>query len=139
MVEGLSVHLNIPHLPNLVRRFLHEQLVQVDADIKLDDVPLSDCPVLTNTTKIRVFPSAFAIYYAPSDLSGTRGMFREQIRAVDSWRHGPVRHDCVFVQHDPNKPGFRGLYIAQLCHFFFHSSQQDPLSMCIGLLVFNYW
>ena len=22
--------------------------------------------------------------------------------------------------------------------FFFHSSQQDPLSMCIGLLVFNY-
>jgi len=23
--------------------------------------------------------------------------------------------------------------------FFFHSSQQDPLSMCVGLLVFNYW
>ncbi|KIK05406.1 hypothetical protein K443DRAFT_641183 [Laccaria amethystina LaAM-08-1] len=117
-VEGLSVHLDIPHLPNLVRRFLHEQLVQVDADIELDDVPLSDCPVLTNTTKIRVFPSAVAIYYAPSDLSGTRGMFRERIRAVDSWRRGPARHDCVFVQHDPDAPGFRGLYVARVRHFF---------------------
>ena len=117
-VEGLSVHLNDPHLPNLVRRFLHEQLVQVDADIELDDVPLSDCPVLTNNTKIRVFPSAVAIYYAPSDLSGTRGMFRECIRAVDSWRRGPARHDCVFVQHDPEKPGFRGLYVARVRHFF---------------------
>jgi hypothetical protein len=117
-VEGLSVHLNIPNLPNLVRRFLHEQLVQVDPDIELDDVPLSDCPALTNTTKIRVFPSAVAIYYAPSDLSGTRGMFRERIRAVDSWRRGPARHDCVFVQHDPDKPGFRGLYVARVRHFF---------------------
>ena len=46
-------------------------------DIELDDVPLSDCPVLTNTTKIHGFPSAIAIYYAPSDLSGTRGMFHD--------------------------------------------------------------
>jgi hypothetical protein len=117
-VEGLSVHLNIPHLPNLVRRFLYEQLVQVDPDVELHDVPLFDCPVLTNTTKIRVFPSAVAIYYAPSDLSGTRGMFRERIRAVDSWRRGPPRHDCVFVQHNPNEPGFRGLFVARLKHFF---------------------
>ena len=117
-VEGLSLHLDIPRLPNLVRRFLHEQLVQVDADIELDDVPLSDCPVLTNTTKIRVFPSVVAIYYAPSDLSGTRGMFRERIRAVDSWRRGPARRDCVFVQHDPDKPGFHGLYVARVHHFF---------------------
>ena len=118
MVEGLSVHLNIPHLPNLVRRFLHENLVPVDSDIDLDDVPLSDCPVLTNTTKIRVFPSAVAIYYAPSDLSGTRGMFRERLQPVDSWRRGPPRQDCVFVEHDSTKPGFRGLFVARLCHLF---------------------
>ncbi|KAF8801773.1 hypothetical protein BYT27DRAFT_7226673 [Phlegmacium glaucopus] len=117
-VEALGVHLDIPHLPNLVRRFLHEQLVQVDADIELDDVPLSDCLVLTNTAKIRVFPSTVAIYYAPSDLSGTRGMFCECIQAVDSWHRGPARHDCVFVQHDPEQPGFRGLYVAWVRHFF---------------------
>ena len=45
-------------------------------------------------------------------------MFRERIRAVDSWRRGPPRHDCVFVQHDPNEPGFRGLYVARVRHFF---------------------
>ena len=117
-VATLGVHLNIPHLPNLVRRFLHEQLVQVAPNVELDDIPLSDCPVLKNTTKIRVFPSAIAIYYAPSDLSGTRGMFCERIRAVDSWRHGPGRHDCVFIQHDPDQPGFQGLYVARVRHFF---------------------
>ena len=45
-------------------------------------------------------------------------MFRERIRAIDSWRCGPARHDCVFVQHDPDEPGFRGLYIARVRHFF---------------------
>ena len=29
-----------------------------------------------------------------------------------------MRHDCVFVQHDPNKPGFCGLYVTQV-HLFF--------------------
>jgi hypothetical protein len=130
-IEGLGVHLNIPHLPNLIQRFLHEQLVQVDADIELDDVPLSDCPVLTNTTKIQVFPSAVAIYYAPSDLSGTRGMFRERIQVVDSWQRGPARHDCVFVQHDPEAPGFHGLYVVQVRHFFsiHHNKTQFPCEL----------
>jgi hypothetical protein len=103
----------------------------VDENLELDDVPLSDCPVLTNLTKIRVFPSAVAIYYAPSDLSGTRGMFRERIRAVDSWRHGPARRDCVFVQHDPDQPGFRGLYVARVNHFFSvrHNRIQFPCAL----------
>ena len=113
MIEALGVHLNIPHLPNLFQCFLHEQLVQVDADIELDDVLLSDCPVLTNTTKICVFPSAITIYYAPSDQSGTQGMFCGHIKAVNSWWH-----DCVFVQHDPDQPGFCGLYVAWVHHFF---------------------
>ena len=128
-VEGLS--LNIPHLPNLVWRFLHEQLVQVDADIELDDVPLSDCPVLINTTKIQVFPSVVAIYYTPSDLSGTRGMFCECIRAVNSWRCGPARHDCVFVQHDPDAPGFCVLYVVWICHSFSicHNKTEFPCAL----------
>jgi hypothetical protein len=45
-------------------------------------------------------------------------MFRERIRAVDSWRRGPAKYDCVFVQHDPDQPGFRGLYVAWVRHFF---------------------
>jgi hypothetical protein len=81
--------------------------------------------------KIRVFPSAVAIYYAPSDLSGTRGMFRERIRAVDSWQRGPARHDCVFVQHDPDKPGFRGLYVVRVRLFFsiHHNKTHFPCAL----------
>ena len=60
-VEGLGIHLNISYLPNLICWFLHEQLVQVDADIELNDVPLSDCPVLTNMTKIHVLPLPFTM------------------------------------------------------------------------------
>ena len=58
-------------------------------------------------------------------------MFRERIRAVDSWRRGPARHDCVFVQHDPNKPGFRGLYVARLRHYFSirHNKTRFPCAL----------
>lgn len=44
-------------------------------------------------------------------------MFRERIRAVGSWRKGPARHDCVFVERDPDLPGFRGLYVARVRAF----------------------
>jgi hypothetical protein len=58
-------------------------------------------------------------------------MFRERIRAIDSWRRGPPRHDCVYVQHDPNKPGFRGLYVARLRHFFsiHHNKTHFPCAL----------
>jgi hypothetical protein len=61
-----------------------------------------------------VFPSAISMYYAPSDKSGIRGMFRECIRAVDSWRKGPGRHDTVFLSGDPGKEGFLGLLVARV-------------------------
>ncbi|KAF8135913.1 hypothetical protein K438DRAFT_1433878, partial [Mycena galopus ATCC 62051] len=53
--------------------------------------------------------SAVAKFYAPSDHSGLHGMLHERIRAVRSWRGGPARHDCVFVEGNPDLPGFRGL------------------------------
>jgi hypothetical protein len=44
-------------------------------------------------------------------------MFRKRIHAVPSWRNGPPRHDCVFVEHSPDLPGFRGLHVAQVYAF----------------------
>ncbi|KAJ7666342.1 hypothetical protein B0H17DRAFT_951049 [Mycena rosella] len=44
-------------------------------------------------------------------------MLRERIRAVRSWRGGPARYDCVFVEDDPNLPGFRGLLAARVLLF----------------------
>jgi hypothetical protein len=111
----LGVRLDIPDLNHLISRFLYEQEHLV-LDIPLDDVPLTDLPQFEGN--IHVFPSAISIYYAPSDKSGIRGMFRERIRAVESWRNGPARYDCIFVEQDPDLPGFRGLFVAHVRAFF---------------------
>lgn len=65
-----------------------------------------------------MYPSAVATYYAPSDKSGIGGMYRERIRSVPRWRGGPERRDCVFVEHDPDSLGFRGLHVARVKLFF---------------------
>jgi hypothetical protein len=45
-------------------------------------------------------------------------MRNERIRAVKSWRKGPARHDCIFVETDPDAPGMAGLDIARVILFF---------------------
>ena len=114
-VRLLAHALQVPLLPSLVRYFLYDQLSpnarQSGAEAGLDACPEFD-------GNITVFPSAIATYYAPSDPSGPRGMHREQIRSVASWRGGPPRRDCVYVSHDSANPGFRGLLVARV-HLFF--------------------
>jgi hypothetical protein len=114
----LSDHLSLPSLPEHISRFLYEQ-THPDHDFDeypLDIIPLQDCPVYSG--KIYVYSSAVAVYYAPSDLSGIGGMYRERIRSVESWQGGPERRDCIFVEHNPDAPGFRGLHVARVQHFF---------------------
>ncbi|KAJ7930653.1 hypothetical protein B0H13DRAFT_2228231 [Mycena leptocephala] len=114
--DALAQHLNLPHLVPLVRRFLYGQdNPDRDFDVPLANIPLDDCPDAPGS--IKVFPSAAAKFYAPSDQSGIAGMLRERIRAVRSWRGGPSRHDCVFVEGDPELPGFRGLLAARILLF----------------------
>jgi hypothetical protein len=45
-------------------------------------------------------------------------MYRECICSVSSWQRGPACCDCVFVEHDPELPGFQGLYAARIWLFF---------------------
>jgi hypothetical protein len=111
----LGEYLNISNLWDLISRFLYKQ-ENPDSDIPLDNIPVVDCPQFEGN--ICVFPSAVSIYYAPSDRSGIQGMFRERIRAVSSLRWGPARYDCVFVEWDPDLPGFQGLYVARVLSFF---------------------
>ncbi|KAJ3007937.1 hypothetical protein NUW54_g3347 [Trametes sanguinea] len=82
------------------------------------DEDLPPCP----NSRVRVFHSAIATFYAPSDPSGVGGMRREHIRATPSWRKGPPRYDCVFIGKDPTAPGFRSLHAARARLFF---SMQD--------------
>ncbi|KAJ7712748.1 hypothetical protein DFH07DRAFT_872806 [Mycena maculata] len=110
---ALAERLNLPGLVPLIRHFLYSQInPDDDNNIPLADIPLDDCPDVRSS--IKVFPSAVAKFYAPSDQSGMRGMLRERIRAVHAWRGGAPRYDCVFVEGDPDLPGFRASWLLYL-------------------------
>ncbi|OBZ67134.1 hypothetical protein A0H81_12921 [Grifola frondosa] len=71
-----------PRLPELISRFLYEQL-NPESAVSGMHVPLTACPAFDEA--ISVFYSAAATYYAPSDPSGVGGMHRERIRATPLW------------------------------------------------------
>ncbi|KAL0573212.1 hypothetical protein V5O48_008750, partial [Marasmius crinis-equi] len=116
----LEHRLHLKNFTYLVQCFLYEQ------NLSPEDRPQSSeqwadhedsLPSPNSQTKVWIYPSAVATFSAPSDLCGFGGMKRERIRAVISWKGGPARQDCVFVIHDLNLPGFRGLEVAQIQHF----------------------
>ncbi|CDO77042.1 hypothetical protein BN946_scf184403.g17 [Trametes cinnabarina] len=94
-VRQLAQAIHVPALPDMIRRFLYNQLTPNPGPgvPTAAEVPLESCPLFD--ANISVFPSAIATYYAPSDPSGPRGMHRERIRSVGSWRGEGPRRDCV--------------------------------------------
>jgi len=109
----LGAHVGYPDLSKMVSSLLYE-IAHPEDPAPPDYLDMPDSFV----TSVRVFPSATAVYYAPSDYSGLGGMHRERIRATPSWRSGPARYDCVFVQHDAAAQGMRGLHFAHVRLFF---------------------
>jgi hypothetical protein len=114
-IADLATEINQPHLIEHVRRFLYDQLYP-DSNLPSSDVSLNACPIFLG--KVSVFLSAVATYYAPSDPSGIGGMRREHIRATPSWRRGPARYDCAFVNSHPELEGMRGLDVVRVLLFF---------------------
>ncbi|PSR76461.1 hypothetical protein PHLCEN_2v8436 [Hermanssonia centrifuga] len=108
----LGTHFGVPHLPSLVAFFLYDQ---THSEPLPDGSPTPPCPPLQH---IKVYHSAAATFYAPSDISGIGGMRRERIRATPSWFNGPARYDCVFAENDSTVEGFRGLHAARVRMFF---------------------
>lgn len=45
-------------------------------------------------------------------------MYKERIHACPSWQGKEPRYDCVFINQDPDKDGFCGLYVARVFLFF---------------------
>ncbi|KAJ7813455.1 hypothetical protein B0H14DRAFT_3112118 [Mycena olivaceomarginata] len=109
-VHQLAVYLGQPRLHELIRRFLYDQF-NPGAPIPGGRVPISDCPEFSE--RVFIYNSARAVFHAPSDVCGVGGMHHERIRATKSWYRGPPRYDCVFIEHDPDAPGFRGLHAAR--------------------------
>ncbi|OCH84536.1 hypothetical protein OBBRIDRAFT_741418, partial [Obba rivulosa] len=115
-LHELAKFIEVPQLPSLLRRFLYDQQNHdSDALLTSDEIPLNMCPEAPE--HIAIYPSAVAVYYAPSDHSGVGGMHRERIRAVHSWKGRTPRRDCAFVVGDPDADRFRGLHVVRVLYF----------------------
>lgn len=101
-----------PAFPSELDRIVHNTF-HPDAPLDLDDLN-EGVQIPHIQPNINVVASATAIFFAPSDICGVGGMRKEIIRVTQSWRGGPSRYDCVFVQTDRRVPGFRGLNIARI-------------------------
>ncbi|KII88928.1 hypothetical protein PLICRDRAFT_698078 [Plicaturopsis crispa FD-325 SS-3] len=114
-IAEVAANIHQPRLPELVRRFLYDQ-THPNSALPSADVPLDLCPQFSG--RISVFHSAVARFYAPSDLCGAGGMYRERIRCNPNWRGEYARHDTVFIDVDSELPGMEGMVIGRVFLFF---------------------
>jgi hypothetical protein len=77
------------------------------------DIADADYPAFAGA--ISVQHGAIARFYAPSDLCGAGGMYKEIIRSNPNW-HGYARRDTVLI--DVDAPIMRGLVIGRVLLFF---------------------
>ncbi|KAJ3793844.1 hypothetical protein GGU11DRAFT_748543 [Lentinula aff. detonsa] len=127
-LQALSAYTNNHWLEELTRRFLYTKLHAQESSDQESDVELDDCPHITS--KINVYHSAVAIFYAPSDISGVRGMKHERIRSSPSF-YGVERRDCILATINEKKAGFRGLSAARILLFFVSACRNNvPLCTC---------
>ncbi|KAL0566547.1 hypothetical protein V5O48_015461 [Marasmius crinis-equi] len=73
-VEALAAHISKPQLPELISRFLQDQIYP-NPNISPFNIPLEACPRFNG--KISIFHSAVARFFAPSDTCGAGGMYQE--------------------------------------------------------------
>lgn len=126
-LERLATYTHHPLLPSLTRRFLYDQLC-AGTDPPSEAIALEDCPEITSN--VYVYHSAVATFYAPSDISGLRGMRWEWIRSTPSWRKRP-RRDCAFVVENQDQPGFSGMSAVRvlLLFSFMHDDIMYPCAL----------
>lgn len=119
VLEGPKAHSDIK-LARTPRKFSYSHTS--------DDVPLSACPQFEGP--IKVFNSAVATFFAPSDPSGVGGMCREHIRAAPSWRRGPPCCNTVFI-NTASEDLINGMEVGRvLCFFsFYHSKEIFPCAL----------
>jgi hypothetical protein len=117
----VAQHIQQPQLVELTQRFLWEQLNPEDARSALD-IPLDLLPQVSDDTRLAIFHSAVAMFYAPSDSWGAGGMMRERIRCNPCWRDSYARHDTVLTDAESQTRvallGMRGMDVARVYLFF---------------------
>ena len=126
-VQELSQHISEPQLPLLLRQSLYSQL-HPDCE-SITNIPTHDLPYIT--TKIDVFHSAVARFYAPSDLCGAGGMRRERIRSTPSW-YGCPRRDTVLINIGGDPSVMKGMNIGRV--FLFMAFNYDGITYPCALI-----
>jgi hypothetical protein len=127
-IQAVAMRLHQPHLKELARRFLYNELYAT-GDNTADDVPLNECPELSG--HISVHYSAAATFYAPSELSGTGGLHREIIRSNPAWQNAYPRYDTVLINIDPTADGMHGMLIARVKAFISFTYDQERYSCAL--------
>ncbi|KAF8268076.1 hypothetical protein EI94DRAFT_1579001, partial [Lactarius quietus] len=64
-----------------------------------------------------------------SDPSSIGGMHQEILHATLSWKKGPGRYDCVYIEMDSELNGFQGLLVTHI-NVFFSFTYQETLYPC---------
>ncbi|KAF9538821.1 hypothetical protein CPC08DRAFT_738828 [Agrocybe pediades] len=117
----LADYLNEPGLPTAFNTFLYS-LQHPERSIPADvNAQVNFCG------KIYVFRSATTRFYAPSDLCGMYGMYRQQLRCSPAW-YGKPRYDTVFVVKD-DQQGMMGMQVARL-HLLFSFIEKEDVVKC---------
>ncbi|KAH9946447.1 hypothetical protein B0H21DRAFT_779117 [Amylocystis lapponica] len=131
---ALADELHQPSLPELVRRFLHDQLYPNDV-LAAINIPLKECPEFSG--RIGVHNSASATFYAPSELSGPGGMHRELIRSNPTWYGQHARFDTILVQNGPDNGNMRNMLVGRVLRFlsFVYDNVRYPCALVEWLLV----
>ena len=120
----LAEFINQPCLPLALRRFLfvHNHPEQ-QVPVELKELPLFE-------GQIKVYHSAIATFYAPSDLCGAGGLRHERIRSTPSF-FGHDRRDTVFVVLDEAKSGMEGMEIGRVLLFFSFQYRRKSFSCAL--------
>ena len=96
----------------MLRRFLY---AQENPDLgDADDVPLEQCPYVWGGSRISIYHSASAAFFAPSDHAGPNGMQRKMIRATPSWWGQYPRYDTVLISTNQDALGMDGMEVARV-------------------------
>ena len=112
-LHQLATFIHQPGFPLALCQFLFALNHQDQAPAKHDNLPSFE-------GEIRVYHSAIATFYAPSDLCGAGGLHCEHIRSTPSF-HGSECCDTVFVVLNEEKSGMEGMANGQVLLFFsFH-------------------
>lgn len=103
-----------PFLPELIQQYLYHE-THDDSDCSDSEPDFDQYPV---PHTVSTFTSVVVHMFAPNEQSNFKGMCREHICAVTSWRNGPPRFDCAFVTKDSSLLGFKGLHVVHINLFF---------------------